>query len=84
MDDDILTAEEAAGLLKVAPEVVIQLLMASELAGRSIGGEWRTTKRALMSFVDGVPLQASCCPADGCRTPGSMQGGCIMGGRRCA
>ena len=61
MDDEILTVEEAACLLKIAPETVLGLLMASDLAGRNIGGEWRTTKRALVGFVDGIGLSTSCC-----------------------
>jgi len=69
MDDEILTVEEAARLLKVTPEVVSGLLKSSDLVGRTIGGEWRTTKRALMSFVDGVPLQMACCPPEMCCTP---------------
>lgn len=61
MEDEILTTNEAAALLKVTPEIVDELLCSSELAGRTVGGEWRTTKRALVSFVDGVPIQVSCC-----------------------
>ena len=61
MDDEILTVEEAARLLKIAPETVLGLLMAADLAGRNIGGEWRTTKRALVGFVDGIGLSTSCC-----------------------
>jgi excisionase family DNA binding protein len=85
--DDILTVEEAAELLKVAPDIVLDLLMSSELPGRNIGGEWRTTKRALVSFVDGVPLQAECCLSDGCCAPcpaGSTVGCRSASGRRCA
>lgn len=79
MDDDILTVDEAARLLKVAPDIVTRLLMASEIAGRNIGGEWRTTRRALLSFVDGVPLSTACCPSDGC----CSSAGCSSG-RCCA
>jgi len=73
VDDEILTVNEAAELLKVSPELVLELLLASELAGRNIGGEWRTTKRALVSFVDGAPIQASssCCSSEMCCTPGA-------------
>lgn len=74
MDDDILTVDEAARLLKVAPDMVTRLLMASEIAGRNIGGEWRTTKRALLSFVDGAPLSSACCPSDGCCSTGCSSG----------
>ncbi len=56
MDGEILTIGEAAHLMKVAPEVIEELLNANELPGRIVGGEWRTTTRALLSFVDGAPL----------------------------
>ena len=71
MNDEILTIDEAAALLKVAPAIVADLLVSSELAGRHIGGEWRTTKRALISYVDGVPLQMECCPPGMCCLPSS-------------
>ena len=68
MDSEILTVAEAAGLLKVAPEIVLRLLQTNDLPGRKLEGEWRTTKRALVSFVDGVPLQMTCCVPEGCCT----------------
>ncbi|MBI5093739.1 MAG: helix-turn-helix domain-containing protein [Candidatus Hydrogenedentes bacterium] len=87
MDDEILTVEEAAALLKSSPDVVLSLLMSSELAGRNIGGDWRTTRRALVSFVDGVPLQMACCTPDMCRTSNTgmaMSGGRAASGRCCS
>ncbi len=66
MELDILTVDEAAQALRVEPEIVIHLLEASEIPGRLIEGSWRTTRRALASFVDGVPLQASCCSPYSC------------------
>lgn len=63
VSDEVLTIEEAAEVLKVTPEVVTGLLEDGDLPGRPIGGEWRTTKRALISFVDCVPLQMACCCA---------------------
>lgn len=80
MDDDILTIDEAARYLKVSPEIVADLLKSSDLVGRTIGGEWRTTKRALLSFVDGVSLQGACCPPGMCCGP-SGEGG--VPGRGC-
>ena len=79
MSDEVLTANEAAHVLKVSVEVVTGLLMDGELPGRQIAGEWRTTTRALVSYVDGVPLAMGCCVPgeDGtlsgvnCCTPGS-------------
>jgi hypothetical protein len=83
VDDEILTVEEAAALLKVAPDIVTQLLLSSELAGRNIGGEWRTTKRALVSFVDGTSLQMSCCSPEMCCAPDSAMAGVRGGSGRC-
>lgn len=63
VSDEVLTIEEAAEALKVTADVVTGLLEDGDLPGRPIGGEWRTTKRALVSYVDGVPLQMGCCCA---------------------
>ena len=76
MDSEILTIEEAAEMLKVSHEVMLNLLLTSEIPGRNIGGTWRTTKRALVSFVDGVPLQMACCPGDMSCTSGAGRGCC--------
>ena len=77
MDNEILTVDEAAAMLKVSAQVVTDLLVSNELPGRHIGGSWRTTRRALVSYVDGVPLQSvccvpgECCPPNECCTPGT-------------
>lgn len=71
METEILTVDEAAQILNVEPNVVTELLNDGELPGRLVGGQWRTTSRALASFVDGVPLTQVCCTPDGaCCTPG--------------
>ena len=56
--------------------------IASEIPGRIIDGSWRTTRRALVSFVDGVSLQAACCPPGGACGPGGCcpPGACVPGG----
>ena len=61
MNDDILTIDEAATVLKVTPDVISDLLECGEVPGRQIGGQWRTTKRALIGYVDGMPYGDSCC-----------------------
>ena len=61
MNEEILTVEEAGQYLKAKADLVHQLLESGEVPGRKIGGEWRTTRRALASFVDGVPLAGNCC-----------------------
>lgn len=67
MDNEILTADEAAQLLQVTPETVVDLLKSSELPGRKVGGQWRTTKRALVHFIDGLSEGGSmCCPPGMC------------------
>ncbi len=77
MDSEILTVEEAAAILQVPHDVVLNLLVTSELAGRCVAsGQWRTTRRALASFVDGAPLQANCCGPEMCCTPGAAGQGC--------
>jgi hypothetical protein len=78
MNEEILTLEEAAQFLKVDAHVIGSLLEAEELPGRLIGGQWRTTKRALISYVDSVPIQVACCtPAEG------MEGACCQPGTGC-
>jgi excisionase family DNA binding protein len=73
VSDKIFTPKEAAKCLKVASETVIELLESGDLPGRQIGGEWRTTRRAIMSFVDGVPLQQTvCCTPTVCCTEGDQ------------
>lgn len=81
MDNEILTAAEAAHLLKVSPETVIDLLKTSEIAGRKIGGEWRTTRRALLLFIDGLSEGGGmccppgmCCPAPAAKAPAAPGG----------
>lgn len=75
MTDEVLTLEEAARFLKVQPAIVSDLLQDEELPGRQIAGEWRTTTRALVSFVDGVPLQQTICctPGSDCCTPATSE-----------
>ncbi len=70
MSDEVLTIEEAAQVLKVSPGIVTGLLEDGDLPGRQIGGSWRTTARALVSYVDSVPMQMGCCcvPADASAT----------------
>ena len=73
--DSVLTLEEAAEFLKTSEDIIQKLLEQQDVAGRKVGGEWRTTSRALLSYVDGVPLQMTCCTTeDGqtvCCPPGS-------------
>ena len=75
-DCEILTVAEAAAVLKIPSEKVLDLLMSADLPGRNIGGEWRTTRRALVSFVDGAPIAGGCCGSGGtcCAPTGTAPG----------
>lgn len=75
MDNEILTVEEAAALLKAPVDTVASLMESGELPGRQIAGYWRTTKRALVSYVEGVPLQMMCCTPEMCCPPGTGTSG---------
>jgi excisionase family DNA binding protein len=48
---EVLTADEAAELLQVQTEVVLQLAHAGELPGRELGGEWRFARTALLEWL---------------------------------
>ncbi len=89
LQDDILTIDEAAAVLKVDAAIVQTLLEDQAIPGRQIGDEWRTTLRALVSYVDGVPIQgeSSCCVPMQCCTPEGDSTGvikcCVPGDSGC-
>lgn len=47
----VLTAEQAAELLSVAPADLIALAERGELPGRRIGGGWRFSRQALLDWL---------------------------------
>lgn len=47
----VLTAEEAAELLRVEPAVVLALAEAGQLPGRRVGGEWRFAREAVLAWL---------------------------------
>ncbi|HEY3829490.1 MAG TPA: helix-turn-helix domain-containing protein [Solirubrobacteraceae bacterium] len=49
---EVLTAQEAAELLQVQDEVVLELARAGELPGRELGGEWRFARAALLRWLE--------------------------------
>ena len=53
MHDEVMTIEETAEFLKLCPQTVWNLLKRGELPGRQVGKKWRTTKRALLDYLDG-------------------------------
>jgi excisionase family DNA binding protein len=50
---DVLTAEEAAGLLQAPVEAVVELAEKGELPGRKLAGEWRFAREALIAWLSG-------------------------------
>ncbi len=51
--DEVLTVEEAAALLRVAPGDVSALAEAGDLPGRKIGEDWRFLRRAVLAWLGG-------------------------------
>ena len=54
MTDEILTVEQAAEFLKLSPQTVWAMLKSGDLPGRQVGRKWRTTRRALLHYIDGL------------------------------
>ena len=52
---EILTLEEAAGLLRVGAEVLSDLAQAGSVPGRRIGAEWRFSRPALLAWLASGP-----------------------------
>jgi excisionase family DNA binding protein len=51
--EEVLDAAAAAELLKVDADTIVQLAEQGELPGRSIGGEWRFARQALLEWLRG-------------------------------
>jgi excisionase family DNA binding protein len=50
-DPEVLTPEEAAELLQVDADVVLDLARGGELPGRELGGQWRFARAALLAWL---------------------------------
>ena len=50
-DDEILTAEEAATLLKVSSKTVLKLARDGELPAQKVGRAWRFCRTELVAYV---------------------------------
>jgi excisionase family DNA binding protein len=48
---EVLTPQDAAELLQVDPDVVLELARAGTLPGRELGGEWRFARVALLEWL---------------------------------
>jgi len=53
---DVLTAGEAASLLRVGEREVVEAAERGELPGRRIGDEWRFSREAVMAWLGGAPV----------------------------
>jgi excisionase family DNA binding protein len=51
--EEVLTLQEAAGLLRLPIECVRASALAGELPGRAFGEEWRFTRTALLTWLTG-------------------------------
>jgi excisionase family DNA binding protein len=49
---DILNVHGIAALLAVSTDTVYELLQSGELPGRKVGREWRTTRNAVMRWLE--------------------------------
>ena len=67
---EVLTLEDAAALLQVEPDVVLELARAGTLPGRELGGEWRFARVALLEWL-GAGNAGSTASADGTTAAGA-------------
>ena len=51
--EEVLTLEEAAGLLRLPIDAVRARALAGELPGRAFGEEWRISRTALLTWLAG-------------------------------
>ena len=49
--DEVLTPAQAADLLQVPEDVVMEMARNGDLPGREMGGEWRFLRRALLDWL---------------------------------
>lgn len=81
MSQKVLSVKAAAKFAGVSTDAIQRLLESRELAGRQIDGQWRTTRRAVLHYIDGgIGTSAGCCcPAPGAGGAGGAGGGCCSG-----
>jgi excisionase family DNA binding protein len=53
VQDEVLTLDEAAALLKVSPDAVQALAKSGALPGRRVGKEWRFSRQAVIAWLAG-------------------------------
>ncbi len=54
-EEEILTAEQAALLLKVSRKTLYRLAAKGEVRGRKVGRQWRFRERDLLQHLSGRP-----------------------------
>ena len=52
-DDDVLTTEETASLLRVSTKTVLALARRGALPGEKVGRAWRFLRNEVLSYVGG-------------------------------
>lgn len=57
-DNEVLTADEAAALLRVSTKTVLSLARAGSLPGEKVGRAWRFVKSDVLAYVRGSLPQA--------------------------
>jgi excisionase family DNA binding protein len=60
----VLTDEEAAGLLRVRPDEIVEAIRGSEFPGNRIGGHWRVRTDSLFTWLEGPYAAARLPPED--------------------
>jgi len=55
--DEVLTAEEAASLLKVSVKTVLRLARSGDIPAAKVGRSWRFRRSQLLKFLDGITVQ---------------------------
>lgn len=60
----VYTIEEAAQLLKVSPQVILDEIDAGHLEAFRVGNEWRTTDKSITDFISRGGSQAQIVPLD--------------------
>lgn len=53
-EHEVLTADEAAVLLRVSTKTVLTLARAGALPGEKVGRAWRFLKRDVLTYVSGT------------------------------
>ncbi len=58
-EPEVLTAEEAADLLRVSVKTVLALARAGTLPGEKVGRAWRFVKADVLNYVRGTRVSES-------------------------